>query len=400
MRILFLVFLTLASLFGASLSVEKWGNGETFLTFLEKHNLPLKTYYDLDKEDKTLTQEIYAGTRYEMLIDENGTLLQALIPVGDQLQLHIYADRDDYRFTVTPILLDYQEHAFSFTLETSPYNDILHHTRDRFLAQEFVWAFKNSLNFKMALRKGDTIALIYRQAYRSGQKFGYPQIQTAYIEVQKRPNAIYLNSDGRYYNPKGSEIAGFMLGAPVPNVRITSYFTLRRFHPILKRYRAHLGVDYGAVTGTPIYAAADGRIAMAAYNEGYGNVVKISHIDGYMTLYAHMSRFKKGLHKGQSVKKGALIGYVGSTGLSTGPHLHFSLYKNGQARNPLGVIRITTKQLKGKEMESFQAIKTSYDNAIQSIIAQGIAPTIAPPLENVCYLGARNPMALYMYAKE
>lgn len=396
MRILFLSILLCLHAYAASVTVSYWKHGETFLTFLEKNKLPLKTYYNLDREDQKLTEEIYAGTRYEMLKDKNGTILQVLIPINEKLQLHIYKGTKDYHFQVSPMTLDYKTRTLTFALKTSPYNDIMHYTHDRFLAQEFVWAFKNSLNFTRSLRKGDRVAVIYKQAYRSGQKFGYPTIQSALIEVHKKPHYIYLNTDGRYYNAQGKEVEGFMLARPIKNARITSPFTLRRYHPILKRYRAHLGVDFGACRGTPIHAAAKGRIISVARSRGYGNVIKIKHIDGYVTLYAHMKKFAKGMHRGKYVRKGQCIGYVGTTGLSTGPHLHFGLYKNRRAINPLGVLKVTTKRLKGKQRKAFQNVKNDYNSRLQAVIENNTPPEVTPISDTVCYLGARNPMTKYL----
>ena len=386
-------FLLPLFLYSATLQTHTWPKGHTYLNFLEKHKLPLSLYYNLDREDQKLTEEIYSGTRYETMTDQNNTLYQALIPINEALQIHIYKNKKGYHFQTTPILLDERKEALTFKLRTSPYNDIMHYTKDRFLAQEFVWAYKNSLNFHRDLRKGDQIAVVYKQSYRNGMKFGYPRIQVAMIEVYKKPRYIYRNSDGRYYNEKGKEIEGFMLAKPVKNSRITSRFSRRRFHPVLKRYRAHLGIDFGARRGTPIYAAASGRISYVGETRGYGKVIKISHVDGYMTLYAHMKNFKRGMHRGRRIKQNALIGYVGSTGLSTGPHLHFGLYKNGRPRNPLGVIRITTKKLKGKQKKAFEQLKTNYNQEITLHLEAQTAPVMYRKPDSVCYLGSNNPIS-------
>ena len=380
------------TLFAASLQTKSWPSGFTYLNFLEKNHLPLKLYYELDKEDKKLTEEIYAGTRYELLVDANQSVIQALIPINDALELHIYKTPKGYRFQTTPIILDEKKEAFTFKLRTSPYNDIMHYTKNRFLAQEFVWAYKNSLNFHRELRKGANIVVIYKQFYRNGVRFGYPKIQVAMIEVRKKPRYIYRNSDGRYYNEKGKEVEGFMLAKPIKNGRITSRFSLRRYHPILHRYRAHLGIDFGARSGTPIRAAASGRISYIGKTRGYGRVIKISHADGYMTLYAHMRSFRKGMRRGRYVKQNSIIGYVGTSGLSTGPHLHFGLYKNGRARNPLGVIRITTNILRGKKLKAFKALKKRYNAEVALHLKAQTAPYILEAIEPSCYLGANNPI--------
>jgi murein DD-endopeptidase MepM/ murein hydrolase activator NlpD len=226
-------------------------------------------------------------------------------------------------------------------------------------------SYKNSLNFKTDIRKGDKLVMIYTQKYRLDKEFSMPVLKASVIELRKKKHFIYLNDDGRYYNEKGKQVEGFLLAKPVRNARISSRFTRKRWHPILHKYRAHLGVDYAARRGTPIRAAGSGKVIYKGYSRGYGNVIKIKHSDGYMTLYAHMKSFKKGIKRGRYVKKGQVIGYVGSTGLSTGPHLHFGLYKNGRAINPLRVVQVTTKKLKGKAKKAFLKLKKNYDESLK-----------------------------------
>jgi len=206
--------------------------------------------------------------------------------------------------------------------------------------------------------------MIYEQKYRLSQPFSMPTLKASVIEMHKKKHFIYLNSDERYYDERGKQIEGFLLARPIPGARITSRFTRKRWHPILHKYRAHLGVDFGARSGTPIRAAGSGRIIFASYTRGYGKLIKIRHKDGYMTLYAHQRKFRRGIHRGKYVKKGQVIGYVGSTGLSTGPHLHFGLYKNGRAINPLRVVQVTVKQLRGKALRAFKQLKANYDQSL------------------------------------
>jgi len=205
------------------------------------------------------------------------------------------------------------------------------------------------------------------------------------IEMNGKKNYIYLNSDERYYNQEGSELQGFFLANPVKSARISSTFTKRRFHPILKKYRAHLGVDYAASRGTPILAAGDGRVVFLGTTRGYGNLTKVQHSDGYLTLYAHQNSFRKGVNNGSSVKKGQVIGYVGSTGLSTGPHLHFGLYKDGQAIDPLRVVQVATKKISAKEKAAFLKLKSNYDESINLHVTNDTKFIRTSMPENVCY---------------
>ncbi len=384
----FILFLLLCSaVFASSVQDFRWKSGETYLVFLEKNKLPLKElYYNLDKDDQKLTEEIRSGVNCQILKDANNTIEQVLIPMNDELQIHIYKNNASYKFEAIPIISETKTESFSIKINHSPYLDIIKATGSKKLAQIFVASFKNSLNFKRDLRKGDTLALVYEQKYRLGRPFSMPILQVAMIEMRGKKHYIYLNKDDRYYDEKGHEVEGFLLAKPVRHARISSRFTKRRFHPVLKKYRAHLGVDYAARRGTPIVAAGSGRIIFAGRTRGYGNLIKIRHADGYMTLYAHQKSFRRGIRKGKYVKKGQTIGYVGSTGLSTGPHLHFGLYKHGRAINPLRVVQVTTKKLKGKEKKAFIKLRDNYNKQIQKIIEENITYKKPKAIEKTCYI--------------
>lgn len=383
----FFIFLLLASsLFGARVETFRWDNGETYLSFLEKNNLPLKTlYYNLDEDERQLSEEILTGVHCKVTYNQDKSIAQAFIPLNDELQIHIYKHNDEYFFETIPIISETKTEAFIIKIENSPYLDILRETGSKKLAKIFVSGFQNSLNFKRDLKKGDTLAMIYEQKYRLGKPFSMPTLKASMIEMNGKKNYIYLNSDERYYNQDGSELQGFFLANPVKSARISSTFTKRRFHPILKKYRAHLGVDYAASRGTPILAAGDGRVVFLGTTRGYGNLTKVQHSDGYLTLYAHQNSFRKGVNNGSSVKKGQVIGYVGSTGLSTGPHLHFGLYKDGQAIDPLRVVQVATKKISAKEKAAFLKLKSNYDESINLHVTNETKFIRTSMPENVCY---------------
>ena len=160
-----------------------------------------------------------------------------------------------------------------------------------------------------------------------------------------------------------------MLVRPLANARITSNFTLKRWHPILQRYRAHLGVDYGAPKGTPIKAAGDGTVKFVGQKSGYGRTVIISHAGGYETLYAHLNGFAKGIRGGLKVKQGTLIAYVGTSGMSTGPHLHFGLYLGGKPINPESAIKVVKNIEDKKESAKFKAVINRNDELIRQALS-------------------------------
>jgi len=235
---------------------------------------------------------------------------------------------------------------------------------------------------------GDRVAFAYRQKSRLGRPWGQPQIRAAVVQSRGKRRFIFVDEEGNAwsdvyrkvrYEKTGRKMVeytttrtvriksrrgGSRFIRPVKRGRITSRFSYKRWHPILHRYRPHLGVDWGAKRGTPIYAVGAGRVIYAGWMRGYGKVVKIDHGRGYVSLYAHQSRIK--VRKGSYVKRGQVIGAVGSTGRSTGPHLHFGLYRNGRAINPLKVLgkaaaptyitrKVTTKH---KKMRTYTQVKT------------------------------------------
>ena len=382
----FILFLLPIAVFASEIDRFRWINGETYLVFLENHNLPIRTlYYNLDKDDQRLTEEMRAGAHCQILKDSHGTIEQVLLPLNDELQVHIYKENDSYSFEAIPIISTTKTEAFSLAITHSPHYDILKETGSKKLAQIFVANYRNSLNFKRDIRKGDQIVMIYDQKYRLGEPFSMPILKVAMIEMRHKRHYIYLNDDERYYDEKGHEVEGFLLARPVRGARISSYFTKRRFHPVLKKWKAHLGVDYAARRGTPVVAAGSGRVIYAARLGSYGKLIKIRHDDGYETRYAHLKSFRRGIRRGKYVKKGQTIGYVGSTGRSTGPHLHFELRKHGRATNPLRVVQVTTKKLKGKERKAFMKLKANYDESIELHLNNQTTFKKRSPFQNESY---------------
>ena len=191
------------------------------------------------------------------------------------------------------------------------------------------------------LQKQDEFRVIYEQEFVDGKALDNFHILAASFRASDSTYyAIPYVQDGEelYYNERGNSLEGAFLKAPLDFYRISSRFTNSRYHPVLKRYRAHHGVDYAAPAGTPVYAIGSGKVIAKAYQaNGGGNYVKIKHNGTYTTTYMHLSRFAKGLKVGSTVKQKEIIGYVGSTGLSTGPHLDFRVYENGRPINPLTI---------------------------------------------------------------
>lgn len=208
------------------------------------------------------------------------------------------------------------------------------------LIMELAGIFAWDIDFALNLRKGDQFTVVYEKLFVDSKAIGTGNILSAeFINQGRVYTAVRFEHEGiaSYFTPEGKNMRKAFLRTPIKFSRISSHFNLRRKHPVLNRIRAHRGVDYAAKTGTPIKTTGDGKIIFRGRKGGYGRVVMVQHGQKYSSLYAHMSSFKKGQKKGSRVTQGQVIGYVGKSGLATGPHLHYEFRVNGVHRNPVTV---------------------------------------------------------------
>ena len=240
------------------------------------------------------------------------------------------------------------------------------------LTMQLIELYGWDIDFALDIREGDSFYVIYEEKFKDGTKAQDGAILAAeFINQGKSFRAVrYTHADGYsdYYNEEGYSMRKAFLRTPVNFTRISSGFSLGRKHPVLNTIRAHRGVDYAAPTGTPIKATGDGIVSFAGYKGGYGNVVILRHGEKYSTLYGHLSRFAKGISNGKRIKQGQTIGYVGMTGLATGPHLHYEFHVNGVHRNPLTVELPKALGISGELMSDFRAktgpVLSQLDNVI------------------------------------
>lgn len=218
------------------------------------------------------------------------------------------------------------------------------------LAHIFSW----DVDFALDIRKGDTFHVVYESKYVDGEYIGAGNILAAEFINQGDVFQAIRHEDGRYYTPEGNSMRKAFLRAPVEFKYISSNFKPRRFHPIQKRWKAHRGTDYRANTGTPVVASGDGKVTHSTYNKYNGNYVFIQHGNGIVTKYLHFS--KRAVKKGQRVKQGQVIGYVGSTGMSEAPHLHYEFLVNGVHRNPRTVTLPDAEPIASSERTKFDVI--------------------------------------------
>ncbi len=255
-------------------------------------------------------------------------------------------------------------------IESSLWNSMVDQEADPNLANELSEIYAWTIDF-FGLRKGDTYKAIYEQYFVEDKYIGLGKIIAAnFYHLGEDHYAFYFeqNNAGDYFDEEGNSLQRTFLKAPLRFTRISSGFSHSRMHPVLKIRRPHHGVDYAAPTGTPVYTVGDGVVIKKGYQKrGGGNYVKIKHNGTYSTTYMHLSGYAKGINVGKKVKQGDLIGYVGSTGLATGPHLDFRFYRNGKAVNPLKVESPPSKPIDPDYQIQFDSVANHYTVILDSI---------------------------------
>ncbi|WP_179953403.1 M23 family metallopeptidase [Desulfobotulus mexicanus] len=276
--------------------------------------------------------------------------------------LSVELDKEGFHAEVNTLSFDLETATINGIIETS-LSEAMQTAEDITLAVRLNNLFGWEIDFARDLRKGDSFSVLVERRYHNDTFQGYGNILAAeIINRGHRYDAFrFENEDGSadFYNSQGQNIQRFFLKNPVPFSRITSGFTHRRWHPILKDYRPHYGVDYAAPTGTPIYAAGSGTILQVGQNAGAGRYVRIRHGNGYETAYLHMSRFERGMRPGRKVNQGDVIGYVGQSGLATGPHVCFRMTKDGVPVDPTKIDSPRAGELPEERRKEFAALVAS-----------------------------------------
>lgn len=275
---------------------------------------------------------------------------------------------------------DYRPRFASATIENSLFLDGGRAGVPEQVLIELAGIFGWDIDFALDIRQGDSFSLIYEEVFLDGEKIGNGDILIARFNNRGREiTAVRYEDDkgnANYYTPKGLSMRKEFLRNPIDFARISSRFNLRRKHPVLNKIRAHRGTDYAAARGTPIKAAGDGKVTFAGRKGGFGNVVIIQHGSRYQTLYAHLSKFGRGVRKGRKVKQGKIIGYVGSTGLATGPHLHYEFRVDGVHRDSLRIKLPQARSISKKQKADFLSKASSLVEWLDSHNSQSLVDAV------------------------
>ena len=331
--------------------------GDSLAKILHRLGFNARTTYEVSsaKGKKTaLLKKIMVGDKLRIGSNKQGKLVSLIYPLSPIKTLAVNYVHNNYQSTVTTKTVETRT-AYAQGKITSNFwnagvvagmddNQIIN------LANMFGW----DIDFALDLRKDDTFNVVYEDRYVEGEFIGHGKILAAEFINQGEAFQAIRFSDGNYYTPAGKSMRKAFLRAPVNFKYISSSFKNKRFHPVQKRWKAHKGIDYAAQVGTPVVAAGNGRVIKSTYNKYNGNYVFIQHGNGIMTKYLHFSKRK--VKKGQRVKQGQLIGYVGMTGLATGPHLHYAFLVNGVYRNPRTVKLPDAKPIVKKYRSQFKLL--------------------------------------------
>ncbi|MCR4301269.1 MAG: peptidoglycan DD-metalloendopeptidase family protein [Sulfuricaulis sp.] len=289
--------------------------------------------------DAHVFRQMYPGQRLRLRAETSGPLQELVYETDPGEAFHLVRKQDHFELTKELRHFETRVAHVSGTIGSSLFEDGQDAGLSDTLIMKLVEIFGWDIDFALDLRRGDSFSAIHEEKFWQGQKVADGIILAAEFVNQGRLFRAIAFRDANgytsYYTPDGASVRRPFLRTPVEFSRITSRFTRGRYHPILKTWRAHKGVDYAAPVGTPVRATASGRILAIGRNGGYGQRIVIRHNATYNTLYAHLSRYRSGLRVGSFVDQGQTIGYVGATGLASGPHLHYEFQVNGAHRNSL-----------------------------------------------------------------
>lgn len=334
--------------------------GDSLSAIFQRHDLDPSELHNIihaSADSKTL-RHLVPGQSFRIQLDEDNAIQTLLYKISPLESLDVQRDGDDFLVHYHHANVEKRVNHASAVITSSLFEAGQSAGLSSQMIMELAHIFGWDIDFALNIRSGDSFSVIYEEDYLNGKKLNNgPILAAEFINQGHVYRAIrYTDPTGNsdYYDPNGRSMRKAFLRTPVAFTRISSRFGMR-YHPILHRERMHTGVDYAAPRGTPIKATSDGKIIFIGRKGGYGNAIMIRHNSIYTTLYGHMERFRRGMHYGKRVKQGQIIGYVGSTGLATGPHLHYEFRIHGVFRNPLTVKLPDAKPIKRAYKQDFEA---------------------------------------------
>ena len=341
---------------------ERVQNGDTVAEFMTRLNIEdaAASDYLRNAAETASFRKLPVGTEVQAETTSSGGLIALRYLNDSGTQISIEKQGATFKTLALPAQLEKRLFVRTGEIKTNLYSATDEAGLPEAAANQLNELFSGDIDFHHDLRKGDKFTVVYEMTYSNGALLHIGRIQAAeFINQRHTYRAIYFQEDsqhGDYYTPDGKSVHKAFLRSPIAYSRVSSSFSLSRFHPILNKWRSHKGTDFAAPMGTKVKVTADGIVSVVGRQGGYGNVIMVSHQSHYTTVYGHLSRFANGLHKGQHVAQGEVIGYVGMTGLATGPHLHYEFRVNGQQHDPLRVALPDAKPIDAADRAAFQPI--------------------------------------------
>lgn len=350
--------------------VEK---GETLFDIFKKYKLSIKNLFELKEASANIhrLKNLYPGRSYKIIVDDNNQISSFVYWIDDDYILNINLTETGFIAEKKPINYEKRVLHIGGVIKDNLISSIGEGKEKLLLALQLSDIFAWDIDFATDIRNGDTFKIVVEGLYLDGRFKKYGDILAAeFVNDGKSYFAYRFEYNGKadYYDEDGKSLRRAFLKAPLSFRRISSTFSARRFHPVLKIYRPHHGIDYAAPEGTPVSAIGDGRIIFAGRKGQYGNLVIIKHLNGYKTYYGHLARFAKGIKKGTRIEQGQIIGFVGSTGLATGPHLHYEVRVNNRPVNPDTVKPLRGDAISGDLIAEFRGFKNQMDERLASIM--------------------------------
>ncbi len=336
----------------------------------------LKKFRVSDKEIQTIIEglkqkkltNIYAGRKLSIVLkkldNKSNSVINILYPINNTLSVEIRKNKNEIEIKENILKLNKKEVVIKNTINSNLYTAATEAQIEPNIIIEFARIYGFEIDFQRDIRKGDTFEIYYEKFVDDNDVIrDTGKIIYAHMNVNNREINLYNFNDGNdigYYDISGKSIVKSLMKTPINGARLSSSFGMRK-HPILGFNKMHRGTDFAAPTGTPIMASGSGTVTRARWCGGGGNCVKIRHNSTYETIYAHMSKFARGIKEGKKVKQGQIIGYVGSTGMSTGPHLHYEVVVNGKKVNSQKLKLPSGKILKNEAREKFELNRIKID---------------------------------------
>jgi len=347
--------------------------GDTLYESLIREGISAAEILDLQEKIKSVVDCNYipAGSKYSLKYDPTGTIKEFTYEPTPFDIFHISlpnSDSEDLKVVKEDISQEIVQ--MEGTIKSSLYESMLECADSPQLAIQMAEIFAWQIDFLTECREGDTFKILVEKQYK-GDFYRWEKILAAQYEgelLSKHDAVLFEDPSGNidYYTKEGKSLRKAFLRAPLNYKYISSYFSNNRLHPILRIWRPHLAIDYAAPSGTPVSTIGGGTVIYKGWNDGYGNYIKIRHPNNYETGYGHLSGFVKGLKNGQKVKQGEIIGYVGATGLATGPHLDFSISENGKKVDFLKLKLPAASSINPQYITQFNEVKNKLLSALEN----------------------------------